>query len=65
MMPAMTLSTTLKAALRDQLPNLVQTLQTWPWLDTLRTLRIRFREDRLGLTATLPALPRVPKRPEV
>lgn len=26
-------------------------LQQWPWLDTLRTLRLRFREDRLGLTA--------------
>ena len=30
---------------------LLQTLRTWPWFDTLRTLRIRFREDRLGLTA--------------
>ena len=27
-------------------------LRTWPWFDTLRTLRIRFREDRLGLTAS-------------
>jgi membrane protein len=26
-------------------------LQQWPWLDTLRTLRLRFREDRLGITA--------------
>ncbi|NZD55853.1 YihY family inner membrane protein [Sphaerotilus montanus] len=26
-------------------------LQHWPWLDTLRTLRQRFREDRLGVTA--------------
>jgi membrane protein len=25
--------------------------QRWPWLDTLRTLRLRFREDRLGVTA--------------
>lgn len=25
--------------------------QAWPWLDTLRTLRQRFREDRLGVTA--------------
>ncbi|MBP8271263.1 MAG: YihY family inner membrane protein [Sphaerotilus sp.] len=25
--------------------------QHWPWLDTLRTLRQRFREDRLGITA--------------
>ena len=41
-----------KSVLREQLPDLVQTLQTWPWLDTLRTLRARFREDRLGLTAS-------------
>jgi membrane protein len=26
-------------------------LRGWPWFDTLRTLRRRFREDRLGLTA--------------
>lgn len=31
--------------------DLLQTLRTWPWFDTLRTLRARFREDRLGLTA--------------
>jgi membrane protein len=29
----------------------MRTLRTWPWFDTLRTLRQRFREDRLGLTA--------------
>jgi membrane protein len=29
----------------------VRALSTWPWLATLRTLRQRFREDRLGLTA--------------
>lgn len=28
------------------------TLRTWPWFDTLRTLRQRFREDRLGVTAS-------------
>ncbi len=28
------------------------TLRAWPWLATLRTLRQRFREDRLGLTAS-------------
>ena len=38
--------------LREHLPDLLQTLQTWPWLDTLKTLRIRFREDRLGLIAS-------------
>ena len=29
----------------------LQTLRTWPWYDTLRTLRQRFREDHLGMTA--------------
>lgn len=29
----------------------LQVLQRWPWLETLRTLRVRFREDHLGLTA--------------
>ncbi len=36
---------------RAQVPILLQTLRTWPWYETLRTLRHRFREDRLGLTA--------------
>lgn len=36
---------------QQQVTQLLQTLQTWPWLDTLRTLRLRFREDHLGLTA--------------
>jgi membrane protein len=31
---------------------LLQTLQHWPWLETLATLRQRFREDRLGVTAS-------------
>ena len=30
---------------------LVGALQRWPWLETVRTLRERFREDRLGQTA--------------
>jgi len=42
----------IKALLGERLPDLLQTLQTWPWLDTIKTLRIRFREDRLGLTAS-------------
>ncbi len=29
----------------------LQSLRTWPWFDTARTLRLRFREDRLGQTA--------------
>jgi membrane protein len=31
---------------------LVATLSRWPWIDTAKTLRERFREDRLGLTAS-------------
>jgi membrane protein len=30
---------------------LLLALRAWPWYETLRTLRQRFREDRLGLTA--------------
>jgi len=41
-----------KLSWRQQLSRLLQTLQTWPWLETLYTLRQRFREDRLGLTAS-------------
>lgn len=37
---------------RSRINELVETLQRWPWLDTARTLRERFREDRLGLTAS-------------
>ena len=36
---------------RERLRQELMTLQTWPWLDTLRTLRQRFRDDHLGLTA--------------
>ncbi|WKB52694.1 YihY family inner membrane protein [Eleftheria terrae] len=37
---------------REQLGRAVQTLHDWPWMETLKTLRQRFREDRLGLTAS-------------
>ena len=36
----------------DHFANLLQTLRTWPWFETARTLRQRFREDRLGVTAS-------------
>jgi membrane protein len=36
----------------EQVAALLETLRTWPWFDTLRTLRQRFREDHLGLTAS-------------
>ncbi len=41
----------LAARAQAQLALLLQTLRNWPWFDTLRTLRQRFGEDRLGLTA--------------
>ena len=52
----MNLPTHLKARLsagwRERVALLLETLQHWPWLETLRTLRLRFREDHLGLTAS-------------
>jgi membrane protein len=48
----MALHHALKQSWSDRMGQLVQALQDWPWLDTLRTLRARFREDRLGLTAS-------------
>lgn len=44
--------TLFRSMLSEQVPRLIETLQTWPWLSTLQTLRSRFREDRLGLTAS-------------
>lgn len=44
--------TTVKPGWREQVAESWQALQTWPWRDTLITLRQRFREDRLGLTAS-------------
>ncbi|MBL8345430.1 MAG: YihY family inner membrane protein [Rubrivivax sp.] len=40
-----------KVRLQDRLAELLATLQRWPWFETLRTLRKRFGEDNLGLTA--------------
>ncbi len=37
---------------RTSLARSLVALQHWPWIDTLRTLRVRFREDRLGITAS-------------
>lgn len=52
MIAAMTSWTDLRARWRQALADLLSTLRTWPWWDTARTLRQRFREDRLGLTAS-------------
>jgi len=48
----MTVHDTLQPNWRERLAEFVQTLQSWPWVETLKTLRQRFREDRLGLTAS-------------
>ena len=37
---------------RDVVAEGLRVLRDWPWFDTLRTLRLRFREDHLGLTAS-------------
>jgi len=42
----------LRTQLQRQAVVLAHVLRTWPWFDTLRTLRLRFREDHLGLTAS-------------
>jgi membrane protein len=41
-----------RAPWRERLARTAETLQRWPWFDTLRTLRRRFGEDNLGLTAS-------------
>lgn len=55
MIAAMISTLTLRRGWRESWQNAVagslETLRNWPWFDTLRTLRLRFREDRLGLTA--------------
>jgi membrane protein len=48
----MTSSELLRRPLREHLAHALDVLRHWPWFDTLRTLRLRFREDRLGLTAS-------------
>ena len=37
---------------RQILVRSLQALGHWPWFDTLKTLRMRFREDHLALTAS-------------
>jgi membrane protein len=47
------MSSSIRASARAQrhVGRLAHALRTWPYADTLRTLRQRFREDRLALTA--------------
>lgn len=37
---------------RAVLVRLAKALRDWPWFDTVRTLRLRFRDDHLALTAS-------------
>ena len=48
----MNVPSSLKAGWQAQLSQGLLELQRLPWLDTLRTLHQRFREDRLGVTAS-------------
>jgi membrane protein len=48
----MTVPDALRPGWRERVAQFAQALSTWPWHDTVRTLRERFREDRLGLTAS-------------
>lgn len=48
----MTRTEALKANWQARFAELALTLQNWPWVDTAKTLGQRFREDRLGLTAS-------------
>ena len=48
----MTLPLHSSAGWRERIAQMLATLQSWPWLETLKTLRLRFREDRLGITAS-------------
>jgi len=52
MIASMNVPPALRVPLRERLRQYIQTLSHWPWLETMRTLRLRFREDRLGLTAS-------------
>lgn len=47
----MTSNWTFWANARERWTLLVSTLQQWPWAQTYQTLRLRFREDHLGVTA--------------
>jgi len=39
-------------SLAERAARVLEALREWPWFDTLRTLRQRFRDDQLGLTAS-------------
>jgi membrane protein len=51
MIASMTPPTAPAGSLVNDVASSVRTLRSWPWTETLRTLRQRFREDRLGITA--------------
>jgi membrane protein len=51
MIAAMISTQALRKGWQQMVAEALDTLRTWPWFDTLRTLRLRFREDSLGQTA--------------
>jgi membrane protein len=51
MMPSMNFPWIHNRGWQQHLAEALQILQQWPWRDTVRTLRERFRDDRLGITA--------------
>jgi membrane protein len=52
MIASVNLRTPTAASWRQVLEDLPVTLRNWPWFETIRTLRLRFRDDHLGLTAS-------------
>lgn len=51
MIVGMNSAVSVSASWPAQIAGTWRALRTWPWADTFRTVRQRFREDRLGLTA--------------
>src|SRR5882672_6580467 len=51
MIASMSLLDASRASIGAHVASAARGLARWPWFETLRTLRQRFREDRLGLSA--------------
>jgi membrane protein len=51
MIAAMISTQALREGWQRRVAEALDTLRDWPWSDTYRTLRLRFREDRLGQVA--------------
>lgn len=51
MISAMISTHALRKGWQQMVAEALDTLRNWPWFDTMRTLRLRFREDSLGQAA--------------